>query len=152
MDFIFDRTENGRQLKILSLVDESRRECIALEVSRKLTGDHLMELLTDLFAIRGVPKYIRSDNGPEFISRRVQQFLEKIDVGSSFIEPDSRWQNGQRREQSGELLAAVSSYGTNGCLFLSFSWISIRFTNERIPASTSIWTLPWCSAGSGWPG
>jgi len=94
IDFIFDRTENGRPLKILSLVDEFTRECIALEVNRKFTGDHLVELLTDLFAIRGVPEFIRSDNGPEFISRRVQQFLETIDVGSSFIEPGSPWQNG----------------------------------------------------------
>ncbi|MEW4566220.1 IS3 family transposase [Bremerella sp. JC770] len=94
IDFIFDRTENGRPLKILSLVDEFTRECIALEVNRKFTGDHLVELLTDLFAIRGVPEFLRSDNGPEFISRRVQQFLEKIDVGSSFIEPGSPWQNG----------------------------------------------------------
>ncbi|EAQ80588.1 transposase orfB [Blastopirellula marina DSM 3645] len=94
IDFIFDRTENGRPLKILSLVDEFTRECIALEVNRKFTGDHLVELLADLFAIRGVPEFIRSDNGPEFISRRVQKFLEKIDVGMSYIEPGSPWQNG----------------------------------------------------------
>lgn len=94
IDFIFDRTENGRPLKILSVVDESTRECIALEVNRKFTGDHLVELLTEVFAIRGVPEFMRSDNGPEFIGRRVRQFLEKIDVGSSFIEPGSPWQNG----------------------------------------------------------
>lgn len=94
IDFIFDRTENGRPLKIFSLVDEFTRECIALEVNRNFTGDHLVELLTDLFSIRGVPEFIRSDNGPELISRRVQRFLEKVDVGTSYIEPGSPWQNG----------------------------------------------------------
>ncbi len=94
IDFIFDRNENGRPLKSLSLIDDFTGECIALEVNRKFTGDDLVDLLSDLFAIRGVPKFIRSDNGPEFIGRRVRQFLEKINVGAFYIEPGSLWQNG----------------------------------------------------------
>jgi transposase InsO family protein len=94
IDFIFDRTCNGRSLKILSLIDEYTRECIALEVSRRFRGDDLIELLVDVFGIRGVPQYIRSDNGPEFISKRVRTFLARIDVGTSFIEPGSPWENG----------------------------------------------------------
>ena len=94
VDFIFDRTENGRPLKILSLIDEFTRECITLEVSRKFTGGDLVQLLRDLFVIRGVPKFIRSDNGPEFISKTVCGFLEFIEVGTSYIEPGSPWQNG----------------------------------------------------------
>ena len=82
IDFIFDRTRNGRPLKILSLIDEYTRECLALEVDRRCTGDNVVELLVDVFAIRGVPKFIRSDNGPEFISSRVRTFLERIDVGT----------------------------------------------------------------------
>lgn len=69
VDFIFDRTVTGRPLKMLVVIDEYTRECLALEVGRKFTGDHFIETLTDLFAIRGVPKFIRSDNGPEFTSR-----------------------------------------------------------------------------------
>lgn len=94
VDFIFDRTTNGRSLKMLVVVDEFTRECIAFEVNRKLTSDHFVEVLSDLFAIRGVPAFIRSDNGPEFIARRVRRFLEAIDVGTSYIEPGSPWQNG----------------------------------------------------------
>jgi putative transposase len=94
IDFIFDRTSNGRSLKILSLIDEYTRECIALEVSRRFTGDDLVDLLADVFSIRGVPEFIRSDNGPEFISRRVREFLERIDIGTSFIQPGSPWENG----------------------------------------------------------
>ena len=94
VDFIFDRTSNGRPLKILVVVDEFTRECLALEVHRKFTSDQFVELIGKLISMRGVPKYIRSDNGPEFISKRVRTFLEKIDVGTSYIEPGSPWQNG----------------------------------------------------------
>jgi len=94
VDFIFDRTANGRSLKILVVIDEYTRECIALEVGRRLTGDQYVEVLTRLFAARGVPRFIRSDNGPEFVSRRVREFLAAIDVGTSYIEPGSPWQNG----------------------------------------------------------
>lgn len=94
VDFIFDRTVNGRSLKILVVIDEYTRECIALKVGRKFTGDDFIEELTKQFSKRGVPKFIRSDNGPEFISRRVRSFLESIDVETSFIEPGSPWQNG----------------------------------------------------------
>ncbi len=94
VDFIFDRTTNGRSLKMLVIVDEFTRECIALEVDRKITSDDFIDVLVDLFAIRGVPSFIRSDNGPEFIARRVRKFLGSIDVGTSYIEPGSPWQNG----------------------------------------------------------
>ncbi len=94
IDFIFDRTTNGRPIKILSLIDEFTRECIALEVNRKYTGGDLVDLLVDVFAIRGTPTFIRSDNGPEFVSKRVREFLARIDVGTSYIEPGSPWENG----------------------------------------------------------
>lgn len=94
MDFIFDRTSNGRPVKIFSLVDEYTRECIALEVGRKFTSEDLVSLLVKLFSSRGVPKYLRCDNGPEFISRRLQQFVSKVDVEVSYVAPGSPWQNG----------------------------------------------------------
>ena len=94
IDFIFDRTENGQSLKILSVIDEFTRECIALEVNRRFTGESLVYLLRDLFVARGVPEFIRSDNGPEFVSRSVREFLNFIEVGASYIEPGSPWQNG----------------------------------------------------------
>ena len=94
VDFIFDRTSNGRPLKILVLIDEFTRECLALEAHRKFTSDQFVELIGRIILTRGVPKYIRSDNGPEFISKRVRNFLEKIEIGASYIEPGSPWQNG----------------------------------------------------------
>ena len=94
VDFIFDRTLNGRSLKMLVVLDEYTRECLALEVGRKFTGEQFVDVLSNLFASRSVPKFIRSDNGPEFVSQRVRDFLANVDVGTSFIEPGSPWQNG----------------------------------------------------------
>jgi len=94
LDFIFDRTTNGRPLKILSIIDECTRECIALEVNRRITSEDVISVLVDLFAIRGVPEFIRSDNGPEFIATSLRKFLERVDVGTSYIEPGSPWENG----------------------------------------------------------
>ena len=94
IDFVFDRTENGKPLKILTLIDEYTRECLALEVDRKFTGDDLIDLLVKLFTARGVPQFIRSDNGPEFVSRTVRKFLDRLDVSTAFIKPGSPWENG----------------------------------------------------------
>ena len=94
LDFIFDRTVNGRSLKILSIIDEYTRECIALEVNRRITSEDVIAILVDLIAIRGVPDFIRSDNGPEFIAKSLRTFLERVDVGTSYIEPGSPWENG----------------------------------------------------------
>ena len=93
-DFVFDRTVNGRSLKWLSIVDEYTRECLALEVDRGMTSEDVLDVLRDLFVIRGVPKYIRSDNGPEFIAQAIRQFLSSAGVGTLYIEPGSPWQNG----------------------------------------------------------
>lgn len=94
LDFIFDRTVNGRPLKILSIIDEYTRECIALEVNRRIASEDVIGVLVELFAIRGVPEFIRSDNGPEFIAKSLRMFLERVDVGTSYIEPGSPWENG----------------------------------------------------------
>jgi len=94
VDFIFDRTTNGRALKILVVIDEYTRECLALEAGRRFTSDDFVELVMRLLSTRGAPLFIRSDNGPEFISGRVRRFLKMIDVGTSYIEPGSPWQNG----------------------------------------------------------
>ncbi len=93
-DFVFDRTENGSAIKWLSLVDEHTRECLALEVNRSMTSDAALDVLRDLFVIRGVPTCIRSDNGPEFIARAIRKFLAAAGVETLYIEPGSPWQNG----------------------------------------------------------
>jgi len=93
-DFIYDHTHDGRPLKWLSILDEFTRECLALEVGRGITADRVIDVLVELFAVRGVPKHIRSDNGPEFIAAAIRQWLELAKVGPLYIEPGSPWENG----------------------------------------------------------
>ena len=93
-DFIFDSDVRGRSLKWLSIVDEFTRECLALEVDRSITSGGVLDVLTELFLIRSVPKFIRSDNGPEFIADRIKSHLERADVHAGYIERGAPWENG----------------------------------------------------------
>lgn len=93
-DFIHDRDERGRPLKWFALVDEYTRECLALEVERSMTALDVIDILSQVFLIRGVPKHIRSDNGPEFIAHAIRRYLDTAKVGTLYIEPGSPWENG----------------------------------------------------------
>ena len=93
-DFIHDRTTNGRSLKCLSVVDEYTRECLTLEVDRSITSDKVIDVLVELFRIRGVPNHIRSDNGPEFIAKAIRRWLSHAGVEALYVEPGSPWENG----------------------------------------------------------
>ena len=79
---------------MLNIVDEFTRECLTIEVSRKFKGKDVIAVLEELFAIRGRPRFIRSDNGPEFISKAVRKWLKDSGVETLFIEPGSPWENG----------------------------------------------------------
>ena len=92
-DFVFDRTEDGRQLKLMPVLDEHTRESLALEVERSITGDDVVDVLAYLFQVHGEPEFIRSDNGPEFVSRAVRKWLDESGVKTLFIEPGSPWEN-----------------------------------------------------------
>ena len=93
-DFIFDRTRDGRPIKILTVIDEFSRECLELKVARKLKSDDVIDTLNELFLERGVPENIRSDNGSEFIAEELRDWLDKLDVKPLYIEPGSPWENG----------------------------------------------------------
>ncbi|QEG36034.1 IS2 transposase TnpB [Bythopirellula goksoeyrii] len=93
-DFIFDRTTSGSALKWLSIVDEYTRECLALKVDRSITSEDVIDTLAELFAMRGVPQHIRSDNGPEFIAQAIRRWTEQLSIETLYIEPGSPWENG----------------------------------------------------------
>ena len=93
-DFIHDRDERSRPLKCFALVDEYTRECLALEVERSMTALDVIDLLSQVMLIRGVPRHIRSDNGPEFIAHAIRRYLETANVGTLYIEPGAPWENG----------------------------------------------------------
>jgi putative transposase len=93
-DFVHDRTHNGRPLKMLTVIDEHSRECLAIEVARKLTSRDVIRVLARLMLRHGVPMHIRSDNGPEFVAKAVRRWLRRLRVETLFIEPGSPWENG----------------------------------------------------------
>ncbi|HWB01034.1 MAG TPA: IS3 family transposase, partial [Pirellulales bacterium] len=93
-DFVFDRTVTGSPLKWLSIVDEYTRECLALKVDRSITSEDVIDTLAELFAMRGVPQAIRSDNGPEFVATAIQCWLGQVGVETRYVAPGSPWENG----------------------------------------------------------
>ena len=101
-DFVSERTHDGRPLKIMTLIDEFSRECLALLVERHITSDDVLYCLAELFIRHGVPEHIRSDNGPEFTAKAVRQWLEHIGVQTLFIEPGSPWENGYNESFNGK--------------------------------------------------
>jgi len=98
-----DRTHNGAKLHILNVIDKYTRECLAVKVARRLTSHNVVEVLIDLFIQHGVPVHIRSDNGPEFIAKRVREWLEKLQVRPLYIEPGSPWENGYVESFNGKM-------------------------------------------------
>lgn len=102
-DFVQDRTHDGRSFRMLTIVDEFTRECLAIDVARKLRSDDVLERLTWLFVTRGVPENIRSDNGPEFVAKNVVQWLDNLNVTARFITPGSPWENGYVESFNGTL-------------------------------------------------
>ncbi|WP_148209833.1 IS3 family transposase [Azorhizobium caulinodans] len=93
-DFVEDRTHNGRKFRMLNVIDEFTRECLAIRIDRKLNSTAVIDVLTDLFVLRGVPSHIRSDNGPEFIAKAVRDWITAVGARTAFIAPGSPWENG----------------------------------------------------------
>ena len=102
-DFVHDRTVNGSPLKWLSIVDEYTRECLTLKVDRSITSEDAIDTLAELFAMRGVPEHIRSDNGPEFIAMAIRRWADQLGIETLYIEPGSPWQNGYAESFHGKL-------------------------------------------------
>lgn len=102
-DFVHDRTANGRMLKLLCVLDEHTRECLAIEVGRSIRGQDVILTLSRLMRLYGKPTYIRSDNGAEFTATAVMRWLRDHNVGPVYIKPGSPWQNGTVESFNGKL-------------------------------------------------
>ena len=102
-DFVEDRTHDGRKFRLLNVIDEFTHECLAIRVDRKLNSTGVIDVLSDLFILRGVPGHIRSDNGPEFVAEAVRGWIAAVGAGTAYIEPGSPWGNGYRESFNGEL-------------------------------------------------
>jgi putative transposase len=102
-DFMVARTSDGRAFRLLAILDEYSRECLAILVARHITSQDVVDQLFSLFLLRGIPEHIRSDNGPEFTARAVRDWLQRLGVKTLFIEPGSPWENGYIESFNGKL-------------------------------------------------
>jgi putative transposase len=102
-DFVTARTADGQAFRMLTIIDEYTRECLAILVARKIKAQDVIDVLFELFIFRGIPKHIRSDNGPEFTAKAVRKWLERLGVKTLFIEPGSPWENGYIESFNGKL-------------------------------------------------
>lgn len=149
-DFIFDATANGRSLKWLSIVDEFTRECLELEVSRTMTALDVIDILAQLVRTRGVPAYIRSDNGPEFIATALQRWLGRCGIATLYVEPGSPWENGFAESFHARLrdeLLAVEIFDTLAqARLLARQW-RLEYNHQR-PHSSLGYSTPAAFAAS----
>lgn len=102
-DFMVARTAEGRAFRILTVLDEYTRDCLAIRVERRFSSEDVIDQLFHLFVFRGIPKHIRSDNGPEFTAKEVRKWLSRLGVRTLFIEPGSPWENGYIESFNGKL-------------------------------------------------
>jgi putative transposase len=125
-DFVEDRTHDKRKIRMLNVIDEFTRECLAIRVSRRLNATDVVDVLSDLFILRGVPGHIRSDNGPEFIAKSVREWIIAVGARTAYIEPGSPWENGYcesfNAKLRDELLNGEIFYSLNEARVIIESW------------------------------
>ena len=101
-DFVFDACANGQQLKCLTVVDEFSRECLAIDTAGSIRSGRVIDTLAKLVSVHGAPKYLRSDNGPEFVSRAILRWLTAAQIDTAHIDPGKPWQNGSNESFNGK--------------------------------------------------
>jgi len=102
-DFVEAQTQDGRKLRLLTLIDEFTRECLAIRVARRINSFGVIETMADVMLVRGVPEHIRSDNGPEMTAKVVRHWLTQLGAKTLYIEPGSPWENGYCESFNGKL-------------------------------------------------
>jgi transposase InsO family protein len=129
---VADRTHDGRPLRILTVIDEYSRECLALVVERRLQSDDVLYCLAELFVKHGVPECIRSDNGYEFTARVVRQWLSQVGVQTLYIEPGSPWENGYNESFNGKFRNEL----LNGEIFYTLKEAQVLIERWRVEYNT----------------
>ncbi|MDD5089183.1 MAG: IS3 family transposase [bacterium] len=131
-DFVSAATHDGRSLRLLTLIDEYTRECLAIRVARRLGRQEVIETLTDVMLVRGIPEYLRSDNGPEFVARELRKWLGRLGAGTLYIEPGSPWENGYCESFNGKLRDEC----LNGEIFYSLKEAQVVIEPCRVEYNT----------------
>jgi putative transposase len=102
-DFVFDACANGQQIKCLTVIDEFTRECLAIDVAGSIRSKRVVEILSQLVSVRGSPRFLRSDNGPEFVSKAILEWVTDEGIQTALIDPGKPWQNGADESFNGRL-------------------------------------------------
>ncbi len=131
-DFVSAMTHDGRTLRMLTLIDEYTRECLAIRVARRLGRYEVIEALADVMLYRGIPENIRSDNGPEFVAEELRKWLAKVGTGTLYIEPGSPWENGYCESFNGKLRDEC----LNGEIFYSLREAQVVIEKWRVIYNT----------------
>ena len=131
-DFVADRTHDGRSIKMLTVIDEYSRECLAIVVERRLQSDDVLSCITELFVKHGPPEHIRSDNGSEFTARVVHQCIKRLGVQTLFIEPGSPWENGYNKSFNGKFRDEL----LNGEIFYTLKEAQVLIEEWRLEYNT----------------
>jgi transposase InsO family protein len=151
-DFVEGRTHNGRKFRMLNIIDEFTRECLAIRINRKLNSTDVIDVLSDLFILRGVPGHVRSDNGPEFIAKAVREWIAAVGAKTAFIEPGSPWENGYcesfNSKLRDELLNSEIFYSLAEAKVIIEAWR--RYYNTERPHS-SLGYKPPAPEAIAWP-
>ena len=132
-DFVFDACANGQQLKCLTVVDEFTHECLAIDVAGSIRSARVIDVLTRLMSVHGAPAYLRSDNGPEFVSHAILQWLTDARIDTAVIDPGKPWQNGTNESFNGKF--------RDECL--SVEWFRTR-REARSSSRPGAGTTTWC--------
>lgn len=131
-DFVSEETYDGRKFRILNIIDEYSRECLASIVARRIRSGDVIQALADLFLKRGIPKHIRSDNGPEFVATKLRWWLKSLDVKPLFIFPGSPWENGYCESFNGKMRYEL----LNGEIFFSLLEAKVIIEQWRVHYNT----------------
>jgi transposase InsO family protein len=137
-DFVSDRLHNGKSIRMLTVIDEYTRKCLAIRVGSSLKADDVLDTLSTLFITEGVPNYIRSDNGSEFTAKITREWIGNLGVKTAYIEPGSPWENGYNESFNGKLRDEL----LNGEIFYSLKEAQVlieqwrRHYNEVRPHSS----------------
>ncbi len=132
-DFVESRTHDGRKFRMLNVIDEFTRECLAIRIDRRLNSTAVIDVLTDLFILRGVPGHVRSDNGPEFIAKAVRDWIDAVGANTAFIEPGSPWENGYCESFNSKLRDEL----LNGEIFYSLAEARVVIEVWRVHYNTA---------------
>jgi putative transposase len=131
-DFVFDRTDDGRPIKLMVVIDEYTRQCLAIYAARRIRAKDAIDVFADLMEVHGIPEHIRADNGPEMVAKRLRQWLGRLGTKTVYITPGSPWENGYCESFNGKLRDEL----LNGEIFYTLREAQVLIEQWRVHYNT----------------